>query len=464
MLTFIKSCDFCSTGPNLRVNNQNNVKSLYGGIVSIILSILVSLLVVYKGRLFALKLDPNVIKSEKSLDEPIIWQLNSSNFVVGVKLVDDNVLNIENPERVVNIQFKSILGKSSNDTVGETPWTWEIVQYPLVNCSYYSNYISELKPWQYSTFSCPKDFNMAFGGSQSNSEYGSIEIEVSLCRNDSALSQQKCASLSEIEYLLKKGLYFTILYRDYLVDARNSTNPVTFEQLPLIIPLSTSLSKEIRLFYKNQSVLSDTGFILDDIKNELSLKFSGKETEYSQNNDYSLPLTKVHVSVLNKSLIYSRKYTKFYELAVSIGGMTKFLMIISNFLIYFINLKNINLALINELYQFFDEPTSQLNMSTKLDLKIQHSTCNDGEKFKLKSISGSSLQKKDIIPFMNWQHSSFSKNVLSNVNNEKIICNFESKLSFINIQEMKYKVNLGLGINRVKFNFLPQKRALSVIL
>ena len=351
MLAYFLECDYVSLGPELRLNNSKTKKSYLGAILSVFIALLVLALTVYLGKDIFLRESPNLLTIEENLSSPIYYYFNATNYIFGWKLTDPFIGLIPDVDSyfdilVTNEIFDSIGGKATEHLYNNV--------YDGTRCSAFSKYYIDIPPRQLNSFFCPANFNtttLVMGGSFSSDYLGRIYAEVKPCTND-VDKNKKCKSKEERDKLLSNGVYFVALYRDYLMNSKNATNPIGHYQLPLIVPISNVFTKDITFNYRNLLVKTDIGFLLQDLREDISLKYDSMSVEYVDNSKGNLPFLTMRVQISNERLTYERKYLKVQELAASVGGMAKFLMIVATILCYRLNNKQINLTIMNELFDF----------------------------------------------------------------------------------------------------------------
>lgn len=364
----IKYCDFCSIGPELRINNSRTLKSVVGGLVSMIILLVVIFLVFYLGRDIIYKEKPSLLTIDRSLDTPIYKELNNTNFIIGLKVVDYDISTFPNPESYFDITFANVKTFANPDLNSSVPWNWTQIDLGYVPCNHYKNYAEKDKVLvgPLNSFSCPKNFDIFFGGQHSDSLYGEIYVKLDICKN-TTVNPHKCATESEIENVISEGAYLVIYYRDYVVNPKDASFPISFFQQPLIIPISSVFHKEYKFYYKNLQVVSDFGFLFEDLVQIDSMKVNNNDVEYKENFEKTLSYAEVTISLLNQATIYERKYLKIQELAANVGGMVKFLMIISTLVLWNLNNKQISVSLMNQMYDF-SQQNEMDNFNEKLNV------------------------------------------------------------------------------------------------
>lgn len=432
-MEIIKQCDYCSIGPELRLENSKIKKSFLGGLLSIIIGLLIVFLTIYLGIDIIYKENPNILVIEENIKEPIFYEFNSSNFFIGYRFAYKDISTVPDFDTYFDIKFYSYY-QDNSDVTNVT------VQFNKTKCSEYKNYYNELLERQVNSFNCPSDFdikNLTLGGTESNLNSSRLWFEVYPCNNETKI-EKTCKSNREREQLLEEGLYFVLLYRDYLINMKNSSHPISYFHVPLIIPLSNTFAKEMSINYKNILIKTDIGFMLEDLRLDTTIKFNQEKVEYLDNSKKNLPFLMMKIGVNTERLVYERKYLKVQELAASVGGLAKFLMVCATVLIYKINNKQINLTIMNELFDFAQENLIQPSV-TKSQIHFQRpKSKNEMNKENVNQINilnnvsilseHNNLSKNKIIGKKDSKIENLNLALADNSNiNEKIFKNFDEK-------------------------------------
>lgn len=347
-MDLFKNLDYVSLGPKLRIDNKSKKKSIFGAFLSLIISSSVIFLFVYWGIEIVSKEKPYVVTREQNIDNPEVYNIDTSNFILSYKVTNDFAELLPDFREYIKVEmlYESFVNGKSNYSV-----------FDEVKCDSYDNYKSTPR---LKSFTCPKDFKAKFGGHFSNNEAYYLSILVSKCKDDDKDKDKdknnnnniKCKSDKEIKEYLSKGVFIIVLHKEYIIDIKDADNPITENLTPYIVPLSSLLVKESEIVYKYHDIKTDYGFIFESFD---TIKTFHKHIIKERSFDLTDKSPYIYYNKLiltNYKILSERKYLKIQELAASVGGIAKFLMIIASILIKKFNIMDINTSIMNELFDF----------------------------------------------------------------------------------------------------------------
>jgi hypothetical protein len=253
MKNFFLLIDFCSSGVELGIDGKTRQTSLIGGFISLLISISVIFLIIYLGLDIILKEKPRLIISETEIAIPDYFNYSAKEFMFGFKITNLANENV-NYTDYLSVSLSNTIGiKKENVSLGESSFQVNESYYnELINCNKVPEYQSLNLSSTLQAYTCIKDLNFFFGGEYSNKKYGSLDFMLTPCRG-----KETCRTREEIQEFVDSGLYFTIFYRDNLVDPKKSETPIQTIHAPFIIGFGSSLQIDSYFYYNNLEVKSD---------------------------------------------------------------------------------------------------------------------------------------------------------------------------------------------------------------
>ncbi|KAL4479799.1 hypothetical protein ABPG73_018020 [Tetrahymena malaccensis] len=228
--------------------------------------------------------------------------------------------------------------------------------------------------------------------------YSQFIIEVYPCQG------QGCSNLKS----LGKG-YFTIYFQDIVVDPEDDQTPFKFFNRDLFWTTSTEFAQQAIMYFRNNYIYSDYGWIFQDIKTQRYISYSTQEVSLTFGTPYFLQL--VMRFEKQKESVYTRSYLKLNDIFSQIGGFFQTMMAIGFILCGQISNLMLNKSIINEAFNFklFDnQKFFQQNDNQSKDQNKQQNESNEEtskyDKVQQNSYSISPIIQSPILLQKNQQH------------------------------------------------------------
>lgn len=128
--------------------------------------------------------------------------------------------------------------------------------------------------------------------------------------------------------------YIGVDILDSIVDLNDYNNPIKKQVQTSYSISSTNIYKEINIFLKSGKVLTDRGWLMEDV-NEISYLKIDKEKEFSREilpDEHTIARFNLRMSNLEE--VFQRKYDKIQDVAANVGNKCSRLL--------FINILNYN--------------------------------------------------------------------------------------------------------------------------
>ena len=348
----IRSVDFISPLITLYYKGETRHSSIFSGLISIILIILVFYISLFISFDFLFKLNPNSFYFIMKVKDVDTIKLSHNFFFHYISFLDEYTKEDVFDERVF-----SIIGLSSNSFISfifnnyseySVPhWKYERCKYlnleknnltkfstikkyfneSLCITKYYNNETNEIINVDDDNFPFPLLEN-----SLENEKYKGYQIIFKQCENNTLYNNNSCYDYQTMQKKLNNYImfYYFNYYTNY-IDVENYKEPVVYELT------NKSFNYDPYLIYTNEINLKQTyvrtsdGIIFDNRKILKTYNIDNIISSYEY-NFYDLFLSKIEIKMLNKVEVYHRDYKKIQDIAGSVDGMIELVIIIIEFI------------------------------------------------------------------------------------------------------------------------------------
>lgn len=322
MIGLIKKLDFFSINQSIKIEGQNNYKTLFGGIMTILLALTYITGVIYFGSELWLKQKPKVIVSAANFENPFPISVNIQAFNIYTAIQDQNSMEVVDPKVFRVSAVNNVFEYDENHNVKLTSNQLEI---DLCN-KYYSNstQLSNDTIVNLNGFYCLKPNQFFIEGYWGSRIYSDLNIIFEKCVN-STTSEVIC----EDEKVINKKLAFLSFYAvNNILYPESYDNPVVTYLEDNYNVLTPDLTYDIILYLKMMNFKTDIGFLLEsnDIKN--SFYFEKPTYHYFSRRDPIIAVFNVKSYRLGQSI--ARTYTKIQDVATNVGGLLKILTMLAS--------------------------------------------------------------------------------------------------------------------------------------
>jgi len=327
ILNSIRCTDFLGYNFNIRINRESGYKSVLGGVLSIFIIILSSIMIFYLGIEIIQKKEPIVLNSNiqnKDFGPYDILFKSQIQFLIGLEFAnftyyyDESIYTVSAEESTVEYQ----------EINGTTTQILKTRPIRLRKCSeIYTN--SDVEE---DNLNIPLDLFVCVDPEEKAQIQGfwgsriskSLKVKLNKCQN-STNYKVKCRSKKEIDNYIQNGV-LSIYTSDYLVDHKNLTNPTKKYFRDVYNYLSGNYGLIYVIAYSDFLFKSDTGFLfpiyyewnrpmISDIKNSYSF---GEKDMFAFINFQGFKLAQS----------YQRTYSKIQDILTKVGGLIKALTLI----------------------------------------------------------------------------------------------------------------------------------------
>ncbi|KAL4492102.1 hypothetical protein ABPG73_003050 [Tetrahymena malaccensis] len=255
------------------------------------------------------------------------------------QFIDPQIYNIQ----VLQITQTNVIDSQTGKTISKYSQR-EIKSGP---CQ--SNYFSNPKTrdnflgLNYQNLYCiDPDEQIIIEGDYGQDTFNYAVIKVSQCKNG-------CKGKDQLDYYLLNG-FFSIYFADITVDPIIKDFPFTFFNRDLYWTTSTNTAQNLLMYFRNDYVESDFGWVTSNIQTDRYPQYSSQEISTAQTSDYFLQV--VLRFEKSKENIYQRKYQTITDIISQIGGFAQSLIGFGFLLCSYFSELSLNKSLINEAFNF----------------------------------------------------------------------------------------------------------------
>ncbi|EAS05328.2 transmembrane protein, putative (macronuclear) [Tetrahymena thermophila SB210] len=298
-----------------------------------------------------LRASPQVIYSERQVDNPAPFQISSSTFPLAFGMEDPN-FSYYIDEGIYTIQA-SFYQKTLmfNETTQQNDAVWNITQIQVQRCTLDNfknpdniNYYTSLK---YQNMYClPPNIELTLQGDFQSPIYSYLELLVIKCK-------QNCKSQEQLDhYLLNSN--FAMQLSDSFVNPQIKYNPFKMYSRDIYWATTTQMPKAVTLYLRNNYVQSDFGWFLPDLTTQHFPAYSYNDVSVFPDNFQNYFLSVVFRFEKQKEGFYSRTYKNFNNIISEIGGFTQSLLAVGYLICTRISQLQLNQTLINQAFSYED--------------------------------------------------------------------------------------------------------------
>ena len=344
----IRSVDFISPLITLYYKGETRHSSIFSGLISIILIILVLYICIFISFDFLFKINPTSFYFITKIKDIGIINLNQNYFFHYITFIDE-----ERKEDVFDDKLFSVIGMNNPsinlflyNEISEynfSHWKYERCKYlnktnkDIINKQYFNNSLCLSKYYdnENKKIISIEDTNFPYPSLENNLEkeylvnYGIIIKE---CENNIIYNNNSCYDkemLNKKKYDLHMKYIFN--YFSNFIDVENYKHPIE-TQLNNKSYNYNSLYINLHEINLHQTIVRTSDGILFD--NKKILKTNNIDSFFDENllNNHSKLFDLINIKMLNKAEIYHREYKKLQDIAGSVDGMIELVIFIIEFI------------------------------------------------------------------------------------------------------------------------------------
>jgi hypothetical protein len=358
---FIKYLDIFGKEFSFKIFGYSSYKTTSGGILTIIMFFITSVLTFMFGVDLIKKSNPRVMMERVIPINYSYINCTIQNFPLYWRISDDNSANVD----FTNILYPKLsfyvykLNKSDNSYI-----KLDEKELPIQSCTRkLVNNDAQYDKYGLNNFYCI-DWSLSgypLGGFWDGSELiYYFEQVFYTCPNDNKTSPD-CANQNKIKEFLGSSnkIYYEIYYPQVALSTSNSTNPIHHTAVNYFQMLSPYLYKKNRYFFSEIELKSDKGIIFTDTDYIKLISFDDLTYDigYLSDSDFFDPniSSGIFATTIYLSKNYNRynlSYLKIQDVAAQVGGIIKILLILCFCINHYINIFRRDLDVINKMFDF----------------------------------------------------------------------------------------------------------------
>jgi hypothetical protein len=352
---FIRTLDRIAPQIQLNYKGYSKYKTIMGGLISLIISLLTFALTIYYGRELFMKENPSIISSTIYNKMPSNTSLSPSNFTFYLAVEDpSNNLFYFKDDRIYEMTarvYKRIVTNYNIVKVEKIPIKLEACvlekHFPGSEALFNTSQLDQ-------TYCLRPEDNFFLKGDFDLNEFYEIQFYVIPCFNTTE-NKNKCKSPKEIESKLNSGYVF-FKYGYYYYSPNNYSQPLTRQSQSFFSRIGLTSYKKTLSYKKKINFTSDNSIVFQEKDFQ-----SFTQVDYIQDVLEPVPRkSNDHIWSMDLRMSYSeelhsRNYLKIQNLLAIVGGFYNGLFLISYLVVYYILSNLFWLDLINENFRFIDE-------------------------------------------------------------------------------------------------------------
>jgi hypothetical protein len=262
---------------------------------------------------------------------------------------------------------------------------------------------------------CVENQNLTINGSWENEVMNYVSIKISICTDE-----PHCAPYEEImNFIFSHQVYFSIFYQDTFINPQNATHPLTYNLFSYYKGLKLDNYKYAFLYVRNQSLISDEGFLFKSYSNSM---FDSVAFDYDFFDDCLMGENNVMVEFdiavsLNK-FIYRRSYLKIQTVFGNLGGIGNIFNILLTLCVCTFSVISRDEIILNKIFDF------DINVKNEY-FNMSNNSNKSGKKSSIFKTGAHAYRKNNMIAeelndfknFIDFKDSSILKNIPSNQEN-----------------------------------------------
>ncbi|EAS02393.2 small GTP-binding domain protein (macronuclear) [Tetrahymena thermophila SB210] len=385
-----------------------------------------------------LRTSPQVIYSERQVDNPAPFEISSQSFPLAFGMEDPN-FRYYIDEGIYTIQAtyytKTLV---LNQTTQQNDAVWNITHIKVQPCTLENfknpdnlDYYTSL---QYQNMYClPPDIKFTLQGDFVSPIYSYLEILVVKCK-------ENCKSKEELDhYLLNSN--FAMQLSDSFVNPSIKSNPFKIYSRDIYWATSTQMPKAATVYLRNNYVQSDFGWFLPDLTTQRYPAYSYNDVSVFPDNFQTYFLSVTFRFEKQKEGFYSRTYKNFNNIMSEIGGFTQSLLAIGYLICTRVSQLQLNQTLINQAFSYEDsKDESEENKDTKKQQILQ--------KLQLLNYSQQSpCMQNQLQKSTQQQNQRFNLNQIMKKSSDNQNQNLKANLDYLNNPATNSQLNVANQIN-----------------
>jgi hypothetical protein len=356
--TWVKFFDYYGKEFTLKVHGQDKYHTLLGSIVGFVSIILILTLCTFSFMDLLRKNDLSVIYTQ---DETIIPTVNLTDLPILFTMSDITGKKIPQ-EGVYSFEVQFLKYENVKDSNGHSRMKLDFLNIPFKNCdkSDFANYPNQLAKINPKDFFClnTTGYNLTLFGRYGDviNGFSLLQVFFKVCKNST--SEKRCKDEDYLNSLINNSRMI-LSHISYQINHYNYETPNELKLNTLSVSVSTTLTKRYSYFLQENNYETDYGQVFQNRIKSNFFKFDQYLLDVDSGELNSLTGTPYNsqISIRSSNYVsyYFRSYTKIQTLVANIGGVIKFIMLISSYFVSFMTDNLVYQNLSNVIFNFEED-------------------------------------------------------------------------------------------------------------
>lgn len=343
----LKKIDYLGCEPKLYINSDTTFSTKFGGIITILLAIIISVLFLLFGKDFYYRINPIVITEFGTYPSYPVYYLDSSNFTLAVAIEDDQSMVWKNDSEIY-LQLHLVAYEFNN---GDSVYNETITK--LVPCEEkHFAFNTSQNSVKFKNHQCFDFSNLKAGGFWDASYVYYFYFSVNICPNGKLSPDGEPCALETSNIFNNNNHYFSIYMQQYTVNPTDYNDPMKWQIKNFYYLLDKSIQKNYRFNYIETKIKSDYGWLFETLSNINVLSIDLIEFDVSTNSNFDSRISTASFYFSKRYVYYSRSYTKIQTLAANVGGVMKLFFLMGMLLVKKYNLFYMNKELAESIVHY----------------------------------------------------------------------------------------------------------------
>ena len=331
MKELIKRIDFLGGNINIQYKGNLGPKSVFGGIITILLLILTALLILGFGSDFFNRTNPSLYVQDVSPLDYKKFNITNNNLPISFRFENFRAEMIDQEQIYYFFDiFHSVFERSQKDGV-MTLKSQELLDYKICEEKDFSENKSLFNQKNLKNSFCinyEKRESLSFGGDWDGNFIHYISVYFVKCPQGGFNRKGIPCGSEEINKKLVSSYFFASVFVPIvLVDPSNLEAPLIRDLKNYYFPIDNNIVKNHILRFEETVISSDIGWLIESINEQSIVFFNSVMSDYSlissfQDDPYFKYVYGSTALVMNKKYKkYVRTYEKIQTLAANVGGI-----------------------------------------------------------------------------------------------------------------------------------------------
>lgn len=356
---FFKLIDFYSGGPTLLLQNKKRLNSELGGLISIAIAAVVGFLSWTLGNDILYKVNPYLLVQQEFLPDDSFQPFNYKELFFAFTFFNAATGYVLDQNKIYDVELSHAIYVQEGDKTAF--YSWDLGISP---CEKYENQTGGYFDYQglylnETILKCIENTtNLRIGGTPAALRTDWLLVRVRLCQNTTEKIEKGEYCYPREEALNKVSRNFiTFFFTDKRVVPKNFEEPIQPYMKDIYQYIDSEIYKDIEFRFRGLQIKTDKGWFLEELVEEESFQYEYLRADVLSSQPEEDVFSDIWIFQNRNLTVYERRYLKIQELLASLGGILKFVVVCFTLLITPINIKQINIELMSEIYDFSNEET-----------------------------------------------------------------------------------------------------------